>query len=153
MTGLPFPFAPNERQMFGPVPRLGEHTEEALATWLQLDRDEIAKLQRAGVLVSEAAVAGGAETILTAEVRAWIGRTSALTQLPEEISASDVRRYIEATGDNNPLWSDDEAARAAGYRGCIVPPMLLTELIWRLKNTELGLHRSRAAAGSLFRYA
>ena len=51
MTGLPFSFAPNQRQMFGPVPRLGEHTEEALATWLQLDRDEIAKLQRAGVLV------------------------------------------------------------------------------------------------------
>ena len=93
--------------------------------------------------MSEAAVAGGAETILTAEVRAWIGRTSALTPLPEEISASDVRRYIEATGDSNPLWSDDEAARAAGYRGCIVPPMLLTELIWRLKTSELGRFTDR----------
>ncbi len=57
-----------------------------------------------------------AECILTEEVRPWIGRTTEPMLLPEEISASDVRRYVDATGDCNPLWIDDAAARAAGYR-------------------------------------
>ena len=87
--------------------------------------------------MSEVAVAA-ADAIITPDVRAWIGRTSELTPLPEEISASDVRRYIEATCDKNALWTDDAAARSAGYRGRIVPPMLLTELVWRLTQTELG---------------
>ena len=74
--------------------------------------------------------------VINDEVRAWIGRTTDLMPLPDQIAASDVRRYIEATGDRNPLWLDDAAARAAGYRGRVVPPMLVVELVWRLKNTE-----------------
>ena len=76
--------------------------------------------------------------IVTDDVRSWIGRATELTPLPEEISASDVRRYIEATGDDNPIWRDDEAARAAGYRRRAVPPMLVVETIWRLRHSELG---------------
>ena len=100
--------------------------------------------------MSVAAACSGADTILTAEVRAWIGRTSELTPLPEEISASDVRRYIEATGDRNPLWIDDAAARSAGYRGRMLPPMLLTELIWRLKQTELGRFTDRVPLPEIY---
>jgi acyl dehydratase len=51
---------------------------------------------------------------------------------PEPISASDVRRYCEATGDENPLWRDDAGARAAGYRGQMVPPVLVASLTRRL---------------------
>jgi acyl dehydratase len=58
--------------------------------------------------------------------------------LPEEVAASDVRRYVEATGDHNPLWLDDEVARSAGYRGRVVPPMLVIDLVWRLKHTDAG---------------
>lgn len=78
------------------------------------------------------------DEILNREVRAWIGRTTELMILPEEVSASDVRRYVEATGDGNPLWLDDEAAQAAGYRGRVVPPALVVELVWRLKTTDAG---------------
>ena len=73
--------------------------------------------------------------VLTAEVRAWIGRTSDPMILPEEIAAVDVRRYVEATGDRNPLWLDDAAARAAGYRARILPPMMVIGLSWRLGDT------------------
>jgi acyl dehydratase len=76
--------------------------------------------------------------IVTDEMRSWIGRATELTPLPEEIAASDVRRYIEATGDDNPIWRDDEVARATGYRRCVVPPMLVIEMVWRLKHSELG---------------
>lgn len=64
------------------------------------------------------------ETIITPELRGWIGRKTPLRQL-EVIAASDVRRYVDATGDANPLWLDDDYARGAGYRGRILPPTLV----------------------------
>jgi acyl dehydratase len=88
--------------------------------------------------VSHAADATGVDAVITDEARTWIGRSTDLMPLPEEVAASDVRRYVEATGDHNPLWMDDDVARSAGYRGRIVPPMLVVELVWRLKNAEAG---------------
>jgi acyl dehydratase len=88
--------------------------------------------------VSATAPAEDVNAVITDEVRSWIGRTTELVPLPEEISASDVRRYVEATGDRNPLWLDDDAARSTGYRARILPPMMLIDLTWRLKNTESG---------------
>ena len=72
------------------------------------------------------------QSIITEEIRSWIGHTSPPVALPEAISASDVRRYVQATGDANPLWLDEEFARAAGYRGRVVPPIMVKELSWRL---------------------
>jgi acyl dehydratase len=43
----------------------------------------------------------------------------------EVISTADVRRYVDATGDSNPLWLDDDYARNAGYRSRILPPTLV----------------------------
>lgn len=77
-------------------------------------------------------------SVITSEVLSWIGRTTALLPLPEPISASDVRRFIEATGDRNPLWLDDDAARAAGYKSRVVPPMMIIDLSWRLKDSVAG---------------
>jgi 3-oxo-4,17-pregnadiene-20-carboxyl-CoA hydratase alpha subunit len=88
--------------------------------------------------VSYAARTTDVEAVITDEARAWIGRSTELMPLPEEVAASDVRRYVEATGDHNPLWLDDEAARSAGYRGRVVPPMLVIDLAWRLKDTDAG---------------
>jgi uncharacterized protein len=62
--------------------------------------------------------------IITPELRAWIGRQTP-ARLLEVLSASDVRRYIDATGDANRLWLDDEFAREAGYRGRLLPPTLV----------------------------
>jgi acyl dehydratase len=64
------------------------------------------------------------DTIITPELREWIGRKTPLRQL-EIISAADVRRYVDATGDANPLWLDDDFARGAGYRSRILPPTLV----------------------------
>lgn len=63
-------------------------------------------------------------SIITPELRASIGRQSLARPL-EVLSAADVRRYIDATGDANRLWLDDEFARAAGYRGRLLPPTLV----------------------------
>jgi acyl dehydratase len=88
--------------------------------------------------VSPAQQTADVDAVITDETRAWIGRSSELMPLPEEVAASDVRRYVEATGDHNPLWLDDEVARSAGYRGRVVPPMLVIDLVWRLKHTDAG---------------
>ena len=65
-----------------------------------------------------------AQSIITPELRSWIGRKSPLALL-EIMTASDVRRYVDATGDANALWLDDEFARGAGYRGRLLPPTLV----------------------------
>ena len=63
-------------------------------------------------------------SIITPELRASIGRQSSARPL-EVLSTSDVRRYIDATGDANRLWLDDQFAQAAGYRGRLLPPTLV----------------------------
>ena len=63
-------------------------------------------------------------TVITPELREWIGRKTPLRPL-EIISAADVRRYVDATGDANPLWLDDDFARGAGYQSRILPPTLV----------------------------
>lgn len=73
------------------------------------------------------------DNLITEEMRAWVGRATLPLPLPEPVSASDIRRYVDATGDQNPLWLDDQFARSAGYRGRMVPPMLVLELSRRAR--------------------
>jgi acyl dehydratase len=75
------------------------------------------------------------ESIITPELRSWIGRKNALVSL-EIMSASDLRRYVDATGDANPLWLDDEFARAAGYRSRLLPPTLVGWVPFSMKEGE-----------------
>jgi acyl dehydratase len=63
-------------------------------------------------------------TLLTDEVRAWIGRTVAYTA-PEPLGRAAIRYYAVAVGDRNPLYFDDELARAHGYDGVVAPPTLI----------------------------
>ena len=75
------------------------------------------------------------ESLITEELRAWIGKTTPVKAL-EMITASTVRRYVDATGDNNPLWLDDEFARAAGYHGRILPPLLVGWLPFSIRRGD-----------------
>ena len=70
------------------------------------------------------------DSIITQEMRNCIGVRGPEIPLPEEISASDIRRFVEATGDTNPLWLDEAYAKSFGYQGRVVPPMMILEL-WR----------------------
>jgi acyl dehydratase len=88
-----------------------------------------------------------AESIITPELRGWIGRKGPLTRL-EIMTASDVRRYVDATGDANPLWLDDEFARSASYRSRLLPPTLVGWVPFSLRE---GADRSGADATDLRR--
>jgi acyl dehydratase len=40
-----------------------------------------------------------------------------------EVGAEQIERYASAVGEDNPVYHDPEAARAAGFRGQVAPPM------------------------------
>ncbi|MEU5882492.1 MaoC family dehydratase N-terminal domain-containing protein [Spirillospora sp. NPDC047279] len=65
-------------------------------------------------------------TLLTDEIRALAGREVSYTA-PEELGRAALRYFALAVGDDNPLYVDDEYARAHGYEGVIAPPTLICE--------------------------
>src|SRR5919201_2565389 len=40
-----------------------------------------------------------------------------------EVGREKIREYARAVGEENPVYHDPEAARAAGFRGVVAPPM------------------------------
>src|SRR5262245_32482895 len=75
------------------------------------------------------------QSMISAELHNWVGRKSPLIQL-EIMSASDVRRYVDATGDANPLWLDDAFARAADYQSRLLPPTLVGWVPFSMKEGD-----------------
>ena len=65
-------------------------------------------------------------TLLTEEVRAYL-HAKAIYQAPDPMGRAAFRYFARAIGDDNPLYRDPAAARAAGYRDVIAPPTLLCE--------------------------
>lgn len=64
--------------------------------------------------------------LLTPEVEAFRGAT-ATYEAPEELGRAAFRYFALAVGDDNPLYTDDAAARAVGFDGVIAPPTLVCE--------------------------
>jgi acyl dehydratase len=52
--------------------------------------------------------------------RTLIGRES--EPVLHEVEKGSIRRLADALGDPNPLYQDEEAARAAGHAGLLAPP-------------------------------
>jgi len=46
----------------------------------------------------------------------------------EEIEKGTIRRFVNALGDHNPLYEDEEFARKSRYKGKIAPPLILITL-------------------------
>jgi acyl dehydratase len=63
-------------------------------------------------------------SLIPPETRALVGQ-----RLGEPASATihahEAERFVHAAGDSNPIYLDDDAARAAGYRARVVPPGFL----------------------------
>ncbi len=55
-----------------------------------------------------------------------------------------IRHWVEAMGDHNPVYVDDEAARAAGFPGIIAPPTMLQAWIMRGLRASQDLDQARA---------
>jgi len=69
-----------------------------------------------------------------------------------EVGREKIREFALAIGDPNPVYSDVEAAKAAGYPDIIAPPTFLTVLNFKysprvIGDPELGLDYSRVVHG------
>ena len=64
--------------------------------------------------------------LLTDAVRAWIGAEASYTA-PDPLGRASIRYFARAVRDDNPIYTDDSAARDAGYREAIAPPTLVVD--------------------------
>ena len=56
-----------------------------------------------------------------------------------------IRHWVEAMGDNNPVYLDEVAARAAGLPGIVAPPTMLQAWVMHGLSATLDLQSARAA--------
>lgn len=61
------------------------------------------------------------ESLIPPETMAMVGQPLG-EPVSAEITAKEAQRYAQAAGDLNPMYFDEEAAKAAGYRSTIAPP-------------------------------
>ena len=61
------------------------------------------------------------------EVRGFIGRGTDREgfQAPAPVSAAQIRQMVQAVGDRNPIYSDEQAARASVHGALVAPPLWL----------------------------
>ena len=65
-------------------------------------------------------------TLLTDEIRAMVGSSVSFTA-PEPLGRASIRYFARAVGDDNPLYTDADAARSHGHDNVIAPPTLICE--------------------------
>jgi uncharacterized OB-fold protein/acyl dehydratase len=64
---------------------------------------------------------------------------------PDEVNQAMIRHWVEAMGDHNPVYVDDDAAREAGFPGVIAPPTMLQAWIMRGLRASQNVEAARAA--------
>ncbi len=78
--------------------------------------------------------------LITDEMRAYIGKESEPYTL--EVEKTSVRMFARAVGHTDPIFYDEAAARAAGYRSLVAPPGYLGTPVY---NPAAGARRGREA--------
>jgi uncharacterized protein len=79
-------------------------------------------------------------------LRAYEGRSvGAPSRAPDVVNQAMIRHWVEAMGDENPVYVDDDAARANGFPGVIAPPTMIQAWIMRGYRATADLAEARAA--------
>jgi acyl dehydratase len=68
------------------------------------------------------------------------------------IEAGAIRRFVEALGDSNPLYTDAEYARGTRWGGIIAPPTFLCTIQAPLAMPDLGFGRVNLNGGSSYEW-
>lgn len=82
---------------------------------------------------------------ITDEARAMIGREASWAQAV--VSKQEFQRWAAAVDDLNPLYFDEDYARAHGYRDVVMPPLFIGHLMTGVR--RLGDLRPDGTAGTL----
>ena len=64
---------------------------------------------------------------------------------PDAVNVPMIRHWVEAMGDRNPVYVDDDAAREAGFPGIIAPPTMLQAWIMRGYRATAEVEAARSA--------
>src|SRR5580704_15333972 len=81
-----------------------------------------------------------------AELAALVGLAAGTPTLsPDAVNLPMIRHWVEAMGDDNPVYVSDEAARAAGHERLIAPPTMLQAWIMRGLRASNAVEEARAA--------
>lgn len=65
------------------------------------------------------------------EARKWIGRPATASRTARDaVNLPMIRRWCEAMGETNPVYTDADAAIAAGHDGIVAPPAMLD--VWTM---------------------
>lgn len=89
-------------------------------------------------------------TTLDDRLQSFVGLSGPGHRGPDAVNVPMIRHWVEAMGDHNPVYVDDEAAREAGFAGIIAPPTMLQAWIMRglRASLESDQARARGDAGS-----
>jgi uncharacterized OB-fold protein/acyl dehydratase len=99
--------------------------------------------------VPDTAPPAGAGASLDEQLQAFVGRsTGPVVRAPDEVNLPMIRHWVEATGDYNPVYVDDDAARAHGFDGIIAPPTMLQAWIMRGLRLSQEADKARAEGGA-----
>ncbi len=83
---------------------------------------------------------------LDERLQSYVGLSSGpVTRAPDPVNVPMIRHWVEAMGDRNPVYLDDDAAREAGFPGIIAPPTMLQA--WIMRGLRLSLEQDAARAG------
>ena len=83
-----------------------------------------------------------------AEAQRHIGMTGSANS--RVIEAGAIRRFVEALGDANPLYTDPEYARRTRWGGIIAPPTFLCTIQAPLPFPDLGFGRVNLNGGNSY---
>lgn len=83
--------------------------------------------------------------------QSFVGRTYPPTPA-YEVGREKIREFAEAIGDDNPVYTDPDAAKAFGHRDVIAPPTFAFAITYKaadvvISDPELGLDYSRVVHG------
>lgn len=89
-----------------------------------------------------------AESVITDEMRAWIGKE--LDSYTVEIEKEPIRRWAEAIGDPNPVFHDQEYAKTTRHGTLIAPPGMISNYGFSLEGHagRMGGPRAAPAGGA-----
>jgi uncharacterized protein len=87
----------------------------------------------------------GSGATLDEKLQAFVGQSAGPpNRAPDPVNLPMIRHWVEAMGDHNPVYVDDDAARAAGFDGIIAPPTMLQAWIMRGLRASLETEAARA---------
>jgi uncharacterized OB-fold protein/acyl dehydratase len=78
-------------------------------------------------------------------LQTFVGQASGPpTRGQDPVNLPMIRHWVEAMGDHNPVYVDEDAARSAGFPGIIAPPTMLQAWIMRGLRASQETDRARA---------